>query len=372
MNYKISIYAICKNEEQNVLPWLENVKEADHIVVLDTGSTDNTIKLFREAKKTYPQLIFKTKKYNNFKFDKARNDNLAMVPEDTDIYMTTDLDERITSGWYQELQEKWEENPVRCEYFFVMQHLENGDIGKEYKKNKIHAKGWHWDLPVHEVLKQDGTNEEFPKDVKFTMLKLKVHHWQDVKKDRSYYNTLIREMAENPDTNLKKLYLAIVNFNENQLEDAEIGFKELINCKEVNTVIKAYSYNIIAKIYIKRNQNDEAEKYFIKGIDIDNAFRENYIDYCQLILKNKNQHELILALCKQALKYGKKRNVFVERSEVWGYYIYETMMFSYYALKDWKNALLCAQMVLKFMPTSEGMKNNIPKILAQLSDKDFI
>ena len=41
--YKVCVYAICKNEEKFVQRWVESMKEADEIYVLDTGSTDNTI-----------------------------------------------------------------------------------------------------------------------------------------------------------------------------------------------------------------------------------------------------------------------------------------------------------------------------------------
>ena len=42
--YKVIVYAICKNEEKYVDKWYDSVKEADKIFVLDTGSTDNTIR----------------------------------------------------------------------------------------------------------------------------------------------------------------------------------------------------------------------------------------------------------------------------------------------------------------------------------------
>ncbi len=41
-NYRVCVYAICKNEEQFVDRWINSMSEADQIVVLDTGSTDNT------------------------------------------------------------------------------------------------------------------------------------------------------------------------------------------------------------------------------------------------------------------------------------------------------------------------------------------
>ena len=41
--YKISVYAICKNEEKFIDRWYNSMKEADNIYVLDTGSSDNSV-----------------------------------------------------------------------------------------------------------------------------------------------------------------------------------------------------------------------------------------------------------------------------------------------------------------------------------------
>ena len=45
---KIVVYAICKNEAQFVERWVESMSEADEIVVLDTGSEDDTIQRLKE------------------------------------------------------------------------------------------------------------------------------------------------------------------------------------------------------------------------------------------------------------------------------------------------------------------------------------
>ena len=39
---KIAVYAISKNEEQFVKRFCESAKDADLILIADTGSTDNT------------------------------------------------------------------------------------------------------------------------------------------------------------------------------------------------------------------------------------------------------------------------------------------------------------------------------------------
>ena len=51
---KICVYAICKNEEKFVDRWIKNVKEADEVYVLDTGSTDNTVQKLKNNEPTYP------------------------------------------------------------------------------------------------------------------------------------------------------------------------------------------------------------------------------------------------------------------------------------------------------------------------------
>ena len=45
----ITLYAICKNEEKNVEKFIETSKKFSHTVVVDTGSTDNTVQLLKDA-----------------------------------------------------------------------------------------------------------------------------------------------------------------------------------------------------------------------------------------------------------------------------------------------------------------------------------
>ncbi|MBQ8792890.1 MAG: glycosyltransferase, partial [Clostridia bacterium] len=66
MKNKICVYAIAKNEEKNVERWYNSMKEADLIVVLDTGSTDNTVQLLRSF-----GVVVEQKIYDHFEFDVA-------------------------------------------------------------------------------------------------------------------------------------------------------------------------------------------------------------------------------------------------------------------------------------------------------------
>ncbi len=51
---KASVYIICKNEEKHIKRVLESVKEFDEIIIVDSGSTDNTL----EIAKNYTKNIY--------------------------------------------------------------------------------------------------------------------------------------------------------------------------------------------------------------------------------------------------------------------------------------------------------------------------
>lgn len=56
MPNKISVIIITKNEEQDIKKCLESVKWADEIIVLDSGSTDNTVRICKE----YTEKVYQT------------------------------------------------------------------------------------------------------------------------------------------------------------------------------------------------------------------------------------------------------------------------------------------------------------------------
>ena len=84
---KICVYAICKNESKFIDRWVKSLQnEADYVVVLDTGSDDDSV----EKLKKYEPFVKVEQfdyfsKLGYFRFDKARNDSLKLVPLDTDI-----------------------------------------------------------------------------------------------------------------------------------------------------------------------------------------------------------------------------------------------------------------------------------------------
>ena len=109
--YKVCVYAICKNEEKFVTKWVNSMKEADKIFVLDTGSEDNSVSLLKEL-----GVIVKKKIIKPWRFDVARNISLNMVDKDADICVCTDLDEILLPGWRENLEKNWEKE-LNCLFY---------------------------------------------------------------------------------------------------------------------------------------------------------------------------------------------------------------------------------------------------------------
>lgn len=103
---KLSIAIITKNEEKNIVRCLESVKWADEIVVVDSGSTDRTVEICRNAGcrvELSEWLGFAKTKQKAV--DLCKNDWVLVL--DADEVITPDLKDRIQN----EL-----ENPVHTGY----------------------------------------------------------------------------------------------------------------------------------------------------------------------------------------------------------------------------------------------------------------
>lgn len=46
-DWKVCVYAICKDEMKFLDKWLDSMSEADYIVVLDTGSIDGSYEFLK-------------------------------------------------------------------------------------------------------------------------------------------------------------------------------------------------------------------------------------------------------------------------------------------------------------------------------------
>ena len=150
---KICVYAIAKNEEQFVDRWMDSMREADWVCVLDTGSTDRTVEKLADR-----GAVVRQEAVSPWRFDAARNRSMELIPPDTDICVCTDLDEVFRPGWRKLLENAWEPGAEQLRYTYIWSFGPRGTPGTTFLQEKIHAPGvFRWHHPVHEVLRRtDG------------------------------------------------------------------------------------------------------------------------------------------------------------------------------------------------------------------------
>ncbi len=96
---KIAVYTIALNEEKFVERWYESAKDADYLLIADTGSTDKTVKLAKKLGVNVINISIKP-----WRFDDARNAALASLPDDIDMCISLDMDEVLDEGWREALE----------------------------------------------------------------------------------------------------------------------------------------------------------------------------------------------------------------------------------------------------------------------------
>ena len=350
-NWKVCVYAICKNEMKFLDKWLDSMSEADYVVVLDTGSTDGSYEFLKnDARCTRVE----QEVISPWRFDVARNKSMELVPEDTDIYVCTDPDELFDKGWCKTLKERWTEDADRGFYTYAWNHDPSGAPMNVFKYDKIHTKDYVWKYPVHEVLwpiKKDLGEQvgiQFGEDIY-------LHHWQDLTKDRrSYLDILKVAVAENPgDCHIFHLYAREHLLQKKYLEAKRL-FIKLILMKNIDLPIygevKLDSFLMLAELSIINEDYDEAIYWAKEFIKTNNSFREPYLVIANVynMCSESANAKRILDMMDENCKV--RHYSWVEKSANWSYMRDVILGDAMYGLGNYAEALKCINVALKHEP----------------------
>jgi FkbM family methyltransferase len=145
---KVAVYTITKNEAKQVQPYVESCRDADLVVIADTGSTDGTPELLRQAGAVVHSIAV-----TPWRFDVARTTALSLLPADVDVCIKLDLDERLQPGWRAELERAWVPGTTRLRYWYTWNWKAPGVPDVVFRSDLIHARaGYLWRYPTHEIL----------------------------------------------------------------------------------------------------------------------------------------------------------------------------------------------------------------------------
>ena len=349
--YKICVYAICKNEEKFVKRWVESMKEADQIYVLDTGSTDDTVEKLKNLGVTV-----KTKEITPWRFDIARNESLKMVDLDADICVCTDLDEVFNKGWRKKLEQIWD-NETTCLYYNYNWALDEYNNPKvNFYIGKIHTRNnYVWTHPVHEVLKYNNGDEKVKIPDEITL-----NHYPDISKSRSSYLPLLElSVKEDPEDDRNMHYLGREYMYYKKWDKAiETLIKHLGLKKAVWKDERCASMRFISRCYQNLNRYDEAEDWLKKAIDEAPYLRDAYMEMALLQYKMENWDE-IEKNCLEALKITNNPKSYINEPFTYDETVYDLLSITYFHKQKYEESLKMANIALQMNPKNVRILNNI-------------
>lgn len=369
---KICVYAICKNESQFVDKWVESMKEADSIVVLDTGSTDDTVEKLRSHGVKVEVMTI-----NPWRFDVARNVAMLMAPSDCNILVSTDLDEILEPGWADILREKWIDGiHERAEYKYSWSHLKNGDSGRVFHYNKIHSRNWVWKYPVHELLWNYKTGtENYPHESSLYLFDdIHLHHYPDYSKSRSSYLPLLELRAkENKEDYYGLIYLAHEYYYQNHFQKSIDTLTFILEnfANQYSSLEQASCYLFMGDDYMELKNYSKAMDSYLKAINIDPTYREPYLNLGKAYMAIKDYDNAIRYI-KISIKETYRHYTWLERDISWTYEPYDLLSLAAYYGGYKRDSLGYAMKALSIEPTNERLKNNVDLILASTSDMELI
>lgn len=348
---KVVVYAICKNEEKNVELWYNSMQEADEIYCLDTGSTDKTIELLSK----YPKVTVKQEIIEPFRFDEARNKSLEMVPEDADICLCTDIDERFAPGWRKKIEEVWipgKTNKGKYMYYWSV----NDDLtpGSFFYLSKMHSRHGHkWQHQVHEVLMSEVPIDE-------VMIDIILYHYPDATKSRGQYlGILERAVKENPNDSRDVYCLGREYKHYNRYEDTIKVFHHFLKLEGATwNQERATAMRMIGDSYLHLSYFEEAILWFNYAIQEVPHVREVYYDLGRAYIAI-NDFENARTNLNKAIKIKDKNTEYLNEDYVWDGSIYDYAACAEYNTGHYKQAYIYAKEAAKAFPNDERIKGNL-------------
>lgn len=345
---KVAVYCIALNEEQFVERWYESAKEADYLLIADTGSTDGT----RETAIKLGINVIDVK-VRPWRFDDARNASLVAIPEDVDYCIALDMDEVLLPGWKQHLVDAHKNGWTRPRYQYTWNWQDEGETipSLQYGGDKIHVrKGYRWTHPVHEVLKSYGDTKETQ-----GWVGLEIHHHPDNTKSRGQYFPLLKmAVDEQPDDDRNAYYYARELFFHGLYDQAIVEFKRHLSLPRATWAPeRAASMRYLAKMI-----GNEREKWLLDAISQAPGRREALVEIAQHYYEEQNWAKC-LEYAKKALDIEEKPLDFLCEAFAWGYLPWDLAAISSYYIGDIENALIYGTKALELEPQNERLRGNM-------------
>jgi tetratricopeptide (TPR) repeat protein len=343
---KIAVYTIALNEEQFVHRWYEANKDADYLVIADTGSTDGTVELARALGILVHEIRVKP-----WRFDDARNTAMALIPADADVCVSVDMDEVLYPGWREALEEQWgDANHGR--FLYTWNHDEDGNNGLTFWYEKIHARhGYRWKHPVHEILQPDRIEEKWVNVEGFEL-----HHFADPTKSRAQYLDLLAlSVHEDPHNDRNAFYYARELMFRGLNKEATKEFQRHLALPSATwKPERAAGMRFLAKV----DDPENAEAWLMMATQECPNDREPWIELAQHYYRASDWEKCFVA-AERALSITERRYEYLSEAWAWGSEPYDLAAISAYHTGRKDEAIKYGEKAVELSPNDGRLASNL-------------
>ncbi len=354
---KIAVYAIAKNESHNVAEWLENLKDADGIFVLDTGSMDGTPSLLEQG----GAVVSRMAAHKPFRFDHARNEAMALVPEEFDVLVTLDFDERLMKNWREVI-----ENDFTCDaanYTLIYSFDEAGNVTVSYPRMAVTRRGvGTWQYPVHEILTlPEGTAMQ---DLNFASV-----HYGDPKPAGHYFDLLKQAHDEDPTNPRSIAYLAREYYSLQNWQMADTLYRKYL---EVETYAP-FKSEAAGKIASMQQDQASAEWWHKQAVQYCNDIREPHCNLATFYF-NEKMYEHAVASLRTAMTIPRPKYQMIYSDIFYGpVWCKHMLLASYQQAGNMREAVKIMRDFEKSeVPLSKELTNDIALLKQKIQDAFYV
>lgn len=342
---KIAVYAIAKNEATFVERFCASAKDADMILMADTGSTDATVEIAKRCGAIVHDICI-----SPWRFDLARNAALALVPRDIDVCISLDLDEVLEPGWREEIELAWTSDTTRMRYFF------DWGRGIRFFAEKIHSRnGYLWHHPVHEALRPDARLNE----IWAQTYKLVIRHLPDDSKPRSQYLELLElSVKEDPMCQRNAFYLAREYTYRARWTDATVALKSYLSMSGAAwDYERSYAHRLLGRCAEEMGNTLEAEAQYHRACAEVPLSRE---PWCALSFLMYKQHKWLecYSMAMRALSITDRQMVYTADPDAWSWQPHDLASISAWHLGMKDVAAEQARLAVEKAPDDLRLQNN--------------
>lgn len=260
--YSLSVCMIVKDEEVFLPRCLESIKGvADQIIIIDTGSTDQTVDIARE----YTQYVY----FHPWEGDFSRHRNQSLGYATGDWILVVDADEELLAD---HSQVRCELNDSTTDAVAARIINKNSGSGKDISFDSIrffrNHQGFHYQGVVHNQLVG-------PKRIELSDIKILHHGYArgkevTLKKHQRTRVLLKRQIAQDPGNlfaliNLSVSYLSVGDHSA-ALSYATTAIK-IIEREDISSYLFRHAYIVACRILLIMNQVLQAEEVCQRSLD---------------------------------------------------------------------------------------------------------